>query len=131
MWYEYAKVLYNIHGQPPLPHSHGSRLSESTFFTLQNVRNTIDRLQFGKVAEHFIYSCDTLLPLLTHIFNRAMSEDPTRWTEHIIVPIFKRGDSMMLSNYRTIMIGHYRLNIWLDPRVRNENMGREKWLPFS
>ena len=68
-WHEYAKVLYDIPGQPPLPHPH-----ESTFFTPQNVRNAIDQLQFGKVQDHdglvgghFIYARDTLLPLLAHI----------------------------------------------------------------
>ena len=42
-----------------------------SFFTPQNVRNAIDRLQFGKAqdhdglgAEHFIYARDTLLSLL-------------------------------------------------------------------
>ena len=96
MWHEYAKVLP---GQPPPPHPHGSCPHESTFFTPQNVRNVIDRLQFekaqdhdGLVGEHFIYARDTLLPLLAHIFNRAMCEGfPTRWTEHTIVAILKNG----------------------------------------
>ena len=80
---------------PGIPHPHGSRPHESIYFTPQNVRNAIDQLHFGKaqdhdglVGEYFIYSCDILLPLLAHIFNRAMCEGlPTRWTEHTIVPI--------------------------------------------
>ena len=67
VWHKYAKVLlYGISGQPPLPQPHGSRPHKSTFFTLQNVRNAIDQLQFGKaqdhdglVGEHFIYACVT------------------------------------------------------------------------
>ena len=50
--HEYAKVLYDISGQPPLPHPHGSHPHESTFFTLENVRIAIDRLQFGKAQDH-------------------------------------------------------------------------------
>ena len=119
-WHEYAKVLYDIPGQPPLPHPNASRPHESTLFTPRNVRNAIDRLQFGKaqdhdglVGEHFIYARDTLLPLLAHIFNRAMCEGfPTRWTQHTIVPILKSGDPMMPSNYRTIMIGHYLAKLY-------------------
>ena len=115
VWHEYANVLYDIPGQPPLPQPHGSRPHKSTFFTLQNVRNAIDQLQFGKAqdhdglfGEHFIYARDTLLPLLAHIFNRAMCKGfPTRWTKYTIVPILKSRDPMMPSNYRTIMIGHY------------------------
>ena len=36
VWHDYAKVLYDIPGQPPLPHPHGSCPHESTFFTPQN-----------------------------------------------------------------------------------------------
>ena len=86
-WHENAKVLYDILGQPLLPQPH-----ESTFLTPQNVRKAIDRLQFGKahdhdgfVGEQFIYALDILLPLLAHIFNRAMCEGfPTRWTQQTL-----------------------------------------------
>ena len=81
LWHEYAKVLYDILGQPPLPHPRGSRPHESTSFTPQNIGNAIDWLQFGKgqdhdglVGDHFIYAHDILLPLLANIFNRAMCE---------------------------------------------------------
>ena len=77
----------------------------------------------GSVFEHFIYPCDTLLLLLAHILNIATHECfPTRWIEHTIVPIFKSGDPMTVSNYRTIMISHWlaKLSIicvWVE---RNE-----------
>ena len=44
MWLEYAKVLYDILGKPPLPQPHDPRPHESTFFTLQNVKNAINQL---------------------------------------------------------------------------------------
>ena len=37
---------------------------------------------------------------------------PTRWAEHIIVPILKSGDPMMPSNHRTIIIGHYLAKLY-------------------
>ena len=59
-------------------------------FLHHNARSTIDWLQFvkahdpdGLVKKHFIYACDTLLLLLSHIFNGATCE------VHTIVPIFK------------------------------------------
>ena len=52
VWHEHGKVLYGIPEQPPLPHPHGSCPHASTFFTRQNVRNAIDRLQFGKARDH-------------------------------------------------------------------------------
>ena len=65
------------------------------------------------VGEHFIYARDILLPLLAHIFNRAVREGfPARWTEHIIVPIHKREKPMLPGNYRTIMIGHYFAKVY-------------------
>ena len=120
MWHENVKVLYYILGQLQLPHPHGHP-HESSFFSPQNVRNTIDQLQFGKaqdhdglVGEYFIYAYEILFPLLGHIFNRAMCEYfPTSWTEHTIVPIFKSGDPMMPSNYRTIMIGRYLAKLYV------------------
>ena len=89
VWHEYAKGIVWYPGQPPLPHPHGSRPHESTFFIPQNVRPSIDQLQYGKAQDHdglvvrqFIHSRDILLPLLTHIFNRAMCESfYTRWTD--------------------------------------------------
>ena len=62
----------------------------------------------GLVGEHFINARDPLLLLVTCIFNRPICEGfPTSWTKHTIVRTFKSRDPMMLTNYMTIMIGHY------------------------
>ena len=60
VWHEYAKVLYDIPGQPHLPHLNSSHPHESIFLTPQNVRNAIDRLQFGKAQDHDGLVGDTL-----------------------------------------------------------------------
>ena len=77
-------------------------------FSPLKIRNTIDRLQFGKaqdhdglIGEHFIYVCTSLKELYVKV------SFPTCWTEHTIVLIFKSGDPMVSNNYRTIMIGHF------------------------
>ncbi|MCO5582134.1 hypothetical protein L7F22_036024 [Adiantum nelumboides] len=77
------------------------------------VKKAISHLQHGRArdqaglqAEHLIYGCAALAPLIAHLFNRALSEGfPESWTEHTIVPIHKSGDTMDPSTYRTIMIG--------------------------
>ena len=92
---------------------------ESTFFTPQNVRTTIDWLQIvkardhdGLVGEHIIYAHDTLLLFLAHTFNRTMCEGfPNSGTDYTIMSIFKSIDSMMSSEYRTIVIGLYFPNM--------------------
>ncbi|MCO5547050.1 hypothetical protein L7F22_000491 [Adiantum nelumboides] len=62
--------------------------------------------QTGLQAEHLIYGCDALAPLIAHLFNRGLSEGfPESWTEHTIVPIHESGDTMDPSTYCTIMIG--------------------------
>ena len=65
------------------------------------------------VDEHFIHAHDMLVPLLAHIFNRAMSEGfATSLIKHTIVAIFDFGDAMIPCDYRTIMIGHYSTRLY-------------------
>ncbi|MCO5582230.1 hypothetical protein L7F22_036122 [Adiantum nelumboides] len=112
-WHRYAGSLYEIPGQPPIPTPSATRPISSTFFTTHMVKKAISHLQHGRArdqaglqAEHLIYGCDALAPLIAHLFNRALSEGfPESWTEHTIVPIHKPGDTMDPSTYRTIMIG--------------------------
>ena len=72
-------VLYEVSNQASIPHPHRLHAHESTFFTLQKVRNAIDGLQFGMAQnhegfldDHFIYARDTFLSILAHIFHKAM-----------------------------------------------------------
>ena len=78
------------------------------------VRKAIDKMKTrrsydheGLVAEHFIHAKDIITGFITVMFNRALNEGfPDTWSLSTILPIFKSGDSMILGNYRTIVIGH-------------------------
>ena len=82
--------LYQIHQYhvPPL-----------LFSLLQGFGGATDRFPTGKtqdhdglVGEHVIYTYYTLVPVVAHIFNRAMCEGfYTSWAELTIVLIFKIG----------------------------------------
>jgi hypothetical protein len=78
------------------------------------VAKAIKRLQIGcsqnhdgLIAKHISHACDTLAPLLAHMFNRALCEGfPPTWSTNTISPIHKSGDPLDPNNYQTIMIGH-------------------------
>jgi hypothetical protein len=49
---------------------------------------------------------DIFVPVLKHIFNLSLSRQyfPTLWGQAAIVPVFKKGNSASLCNYRPISI---------------------------
>ena len=111
-WHEYAKVLYSIPSQPP-----------PTWLMLTPIQ-LFNSTKCKKLHWSVIIWKDPrswwigrwalwLLSLLAHIFNRATREGfPVSSTEHTIEPIFKGGDPMILSNYRTFMNGHYLARLY-------------------
>ena len=114
VWGEYAKTLYTVLGQEPLPEPLEICPQNYSFFTKEMVRKAIDKMKTkraydheGLVAEHFINAKDIITGLITVMFNRALNEGfPDTWSLSTIIPIFKSGDPMIPGNYRTIMIGH-------------------------
>ena len=54
----------------------------------------------------FIHSYDIILPVLTKLFNRLYDTDKflKSWSKAIIVPIHKKGDPNIVSNYRGISL---------------------------
>ena len=119
-WHDYAERLYDIPGQPPIPHPPEARPMSSSFFTAEMVERAIRLLQHrrsadhtGLQSEHLIYAATTIAPLIAHVFNRAIGEGfPEEWTRHTIVPIHKSGDTLDPGNYRTIMIGHVMAKLY-------------------
>ena len=67
-----------------------------------------------------------LIPHIHKLFNQAVKQGfPKPWTQCLIIPILKSGDTNNPSNYRTIMISHFlaklygiilesKLSIWLE-----------------
>ena len=113
-WHTYAEKLYQVPDQPPIMTPYTPRPTMGTFFTTSMVIKAIKKLQNRKAAdhtglqaEHLVYAQDDLAPLITHLFNRALSEGfPPQWRMNTVAPIHKGGDSMDPNTYRTIMIGH-------------------------
>ena len=54
---------------------------------------------------------------------------PTSWTEQTIVSILKSGDPIILSNYRTIMIGHCLANYMARPWSHTSVYGHKEMAP--
>ena len=54
----------------------------------------------------FTYGTDVLLSPITRIFNVCLSNGlfPSRWSEGLIVPLYKKGDVNVPSNYRGITL---------------------------
>ena len=67
-----------------------------------------------------------LIPHIHKLFNQAVKQEfPKPWTESLIIPIFKSGDTNNPFNYQTIMISpllaklygiilENNINIWLE-----------------
>jgi hypothetical protein len=54
-----------------------------------------------------IKSCtDIFVPVLKHIFNLSLSQQflPTLWKQVAIVPVFRKGNSASVSNYRPMFL---------------------------
>jgi hypothetical protein len=49
---------------------------------------------------------DIFVPLLKHIFNLSLAQQyfPTQWTQAAIVPVYKKGNSASVNNYRPISL---------------------------
>ncbi len=84
------------------------------FFSLEDVEFGINKLTNGKAkfiegyqAELFKMGKSILIPHLHKILNLAIKHGfPNIWTQSLITPIFKNGDKIFPSNYKTIVISH-------------------------
>jgi hypothetical protein len=81
--------------------------------TEADIHRAIRRLKPSKsvgldgIPSSIIKGCtDSFVPLLKYIFNFSLSQQlfPSSWKQTVIVPIFKKGKSYFLSNYRAISI---------------------------
>lgn len=83
----------------------------SISFTEIDVLNLISNLKLSNnpgpdgIPSIFLYNCRFILtPVLTNIFKLSLSRGifPSIWKTSFISPIFKNGDSSLISNYRPI-----------------------------
>ena len=103
------------------------------FFSLEDIYFGVKRLKNGKAKDIEDYQVEILktvgpflIPHIHTLFNQAFKQGfPKPWTQSLIIPIFKSGDTNNPSNYRTIMIIpllaklygiilENKINIWLE-----------------
>jgi hypothetical protein len=96
--------------------------------SVTDVTRTISRLRSTKcvgpdeIPNFIIKGCsEVLTPLLHHIFNLSLltRSFPRLWKQAAVVPIFKKGNSALVTNYRPISFAnlcHYRFLQFVIPR---------------
>jgi hypothetical protein len=86
----------------------------------------------GNQAEIFKIEGHILIPRIHKLFNLAVKQGfPKTWTQSLIVPIFKNGDTNIPSNNRTIMISpilsklygiilEKKISLWLETHGKRD-----------
>lgn len=82
-------------------------------FSLEKVSNGLAAAPLGKapgvdelLGEFFRYGFEVMEPVFTIFFNRLYfsRKVPEEWCQARIVPVFKKGDNQLISNYRPIAL---------------------------
>jgi hypothetical protein len=78
------------------------------YFTLTDYLNShTTRWGGDEIPSFIIKRCSEIFaPLLSHIFNISLLEAkfPTMWKQAAIMPVFKKGNSALITNYGPITI---------------------------
>lgn len=150
---EYFKNMSNTKNDNNFDPDHFSDRTDTVFiesldceFTVEELCKTISCLNRHKsadidnnVADFFIDARDFIAPYLVKIFNYIFERGvyPEAWSRGVIVPIFKKGDRSLPSNYRGITLINVlskvfsialrnRINKWCE----NENVLNEAQFGF-
>ena len=108
-------------------------LTTKEIFSLEYIDFGVKRLKNGKAKDIEGYHAEilkigghVLIPHIHKLSNQEVKQGfPKPWTQSLIIPIFKSGDTNNPSNYWTIMINHLlaklygiilekKLSIWLE-----------------
>ena len=108
-WNSYLKKLYDA---PNVIDNFETLLTMEEVFSLKDIDFGVKRLANenpkdieGYQAEILKIGGLVLIPHIHKLFNQAVKQGfPKPWTQSLIIPIFKSGDTNNPSNYRTIMI---------------------------
>jgi hypothetical protein len=81
-----------------------SRISDSDIFKAHKRLKPSKSVGINNIPSFVIRGCSGMLvPVLKHIFNLSLSQHfPTSWKQTVIVPVFKKGNSASVSNYKPI-----------------------------
>ena len=103
-WNSYLKNLYE---SPNRIDNFETLLTTEEVFSLEDIDFGVKRLANGKAKDIKSYQAEILkiggpilIPHIHKIFNQAVKQGfPKPWTESLIIPIFKSGDTHNPSNY--------------------------------
>ncbi|KAK3547532.1 hypothetical protein QTP86_021516, partial [Hemibagrus guttatus] len=112
-WKEYFKDLLNLTDTPSIEEPEADDSEVDSFITQAEVTEVVQQLLGGKapgvdeIRPEYLKSLDVVgLSLLTRLCNIAWRSGtvPPDWVTRVVVPLFKKGDRRVCSNYRGITL---------------------------
>ncbi|KAK3517717.1 hypothetical protein QTP70_016386 [Hemibagrus guttatus] len=142
-WKEYFEDLLNPTDTPSVEESEAGDSEVDSFITQAEVTEVVQQLLGGKalwvdeICPEYLKSLDVVgLSWLTRICNIAWRSGtvPLDWATGVVVPLFKKGDRRVCSNYRGITllslpgkvysrVLERRVRLLVEPRIQEEQCG--------
>ncbi|KAK3519394.1 hypothetical protein QTP70_027533 [Hemibagrus guttatus] len=141
-WKEYFEDLLNPTDMPSVEEPEAEDSEVDSFITQAEVTEVVQQLLGGKapgvdeIRPEYLKSLDVVgLSWLTRLCNIAWSGTvPLDWVTGVVVPLFKKGDRRMCSNYRGITllslpgkvysrVLERRVRPLVEPRIQEEQCG--------
>ncbi|KAK3528006.1 hypothetical protein QTP86_013119 [Hemibagrus guttatus] len=142
-WKEYFKDLLNPTDTPSVEEPEAEDSEVDSFITQAEVTEVVQQLLGGKapgvdeIRPEYLKSLDVVgLSWLTHLCNIAWRSGtvPLDWATGVVVPLFKKGDQRLCSNYRGITllslpgkvysrVLERRVQPLVEPRIQEEQCG--------
>ncbi|KAK3524041.1 hypothetical protein QTP70_017558 [Hemibagrus guttatus] len=138
-WKEYFEELLNPTDTPSVEEPEAEDSEVDSFITQAEVIEVVQQLLGGKapgvdeIFPEYLKSLDVVgLSWLTHLCN--IGTVPLDWVNGVVVPLFKKGDRMVCSNYRGITllslpgkvysrVLERRVRPLVKPRIQEEQCG--------
>ncbi|KAK3544536.1 hypothetical protein QTP86_015589 [Hemibagrus guttatus] len=142
-WKEYFKDLLNPTDMPSEEEPEAEDSEVDSFITQAEVTEVVQQLLGGKapgvdeIRPEYLKSLDVVgLSWLTHLCSIAWQSGtvPLDWVTGVVVPLFKKGDRRVCSNYRGITllslpgkvysrVLERRVGLLAEPRIQEEQCG--------
>ncbi|KAK3508625.1 hypothetical protein QTP70_000912 [Hemibagrus guttatus] len=142
-WKKYFKDLLNPTDTPSIEEPKAKDSEVDSFITQAEVTEVVQQLLGGKapgldeICPEYLKSLDVVgLSWLTRLCNIAWRSGtvPLDWATGVVIPLFKKGDRRMCSNYREITllslpgkvysrVLERRVRPLVEPRIQEEQCG--------
>ncbi|KAK3543164.1 hypothetical protein QTP70_012267 [Hemibagrus guttatus] len=142
-WKEYFEDLLNPTDTPSVEEPEAEDSEVDSFITQAEVTEVVQQLLGGKapgvdeIRPEYLKSLDVVgLSWLTHLCNIAWQSGtvPLDWVTGVVIPLFKKGDQRVCSNYRGITllslpgkvysrVLERRVRPLVEPRIQEEQCG--------